>query len=120
MSDNIYKGFLGEKIAIEELVKKGYTILEKNWRFNHLEIDIIASHHQTLVIIEVKLRANDGFGTPEQFVSKQKQKNLIKAAQHYITTKNIGLETRFDVIAIIKSETNLIIDHIENAFQPGY
>ena len=66
MPNNTQKGIAGEEIAVEFLLKNGYHILEKNWRHQHLEIDIIASIDNTLVIVEVKLRANDFFGNPEE------------------------------------------------------
>ena len=118
MSTNIYKGLLGEEMAVAHLLKNGYTILEKNWRSQHLEIDIIASIEKTLVIIEVKLRVNDLFGRPEEFVSKQKQRNIIKASSAYITQNDIDFETRFDIISIIKNEKETKLDHIIQAFQP--
>jgi putative endonuclease len=118
MPNNTQKGNLGEEIALAHLLKHGYTILDKNWRFKHLEIDIIASINNTLVIIEVKLRANDFFGNPEEFVTKSKQKNLLKAADFYIKENNINWETRFDVIAIIENPNKLSVNHIVDAFYP--
>ena len=78
MPNNTEKGNQGEEIARAHLLKHGYTILEKNWRHKHLEIDIIASIDSTLVIVEVKLRASDFFGNPEEFVTKTKQKSSLK------------------------------------------
>lgn len=118
MPNNIHKGVVGEEIATEFLQNKGYKILEKNWRFQHLEIDIIASVNNILVVVEVKLRANDSYGNPENFVTKSKQKNLIKAANFYIQENNINCETRFDVISIIKHPETLQVEHIEHAFYP--
>lgn len=119
MPNNIEKGSAGEQLAISHLLKNGYTILEKNWRFKHLEIDIIASINNTLVIIEVKLRANDNYGKPEDFVTKSKQKNLIRAANFYIQENNINCETRFDIISIIQNSTELKIEHLVDAFYPS-
>lgn len=118
MPNNIQKGNVGEELATDFLLKKGYGILEKNWRYNHLEIDIIASINNTLVVVEVKLRANDSCGKPEDFVTKAKQKNLIKAANYYIQENNINWETRFDIIAITQNPGALQIEHIEQAFYP--
>jgi putative endonuclease len=118
MPNNIHKGTVGEEIATDFLQNKGYKILEKNWRFQHLEIDIIASINSTLVVAEVKLRANDSYGNPEDFVTKSKQKNLIKAANFYIQENNINWETRFDIISIIQNPGTLQVEHIENAFYP--
>lgn len=118
MPNNIEKGFDGEAIAISHLLKTGYTILDKNWRHKHLEIDIIASINNTLVIVEVKLRANDSYGKPQDFVTRSKQKNLIKAANFYIQENNINYETRFDVISIIQNPSQLVVEHIVDAFFP--
>lgn len=118
MPNNTQKGVEGEEIAETHLLKKGYKILEKNWRHQHLEIDIIASINNTLVIVEVKLRANDSYGKPEDFVTKSKQKKVIKAADFYIKENNIFWETRFDVISIIQNPNELIVEHIESAFYP--
>lgn len=118
MPNNIHKGNVGEEIATNFLLKKGYDVLEKNWRFKHLEIDIIASINNTLVVVEVKLRANDSYGNPEDFVTKSKQRNLIKAANFYIQENNINWETRFDVVSIIHNPGALQVEHIENAFYP--
>lgn len=111
-------GDLGEKLAIQHLLKKGYQIIEKNWRFKKYEIDVIAKNEETMVFLEVKTRKNDIFGEPQIFVSKQKQGFLIKAAQQYLEQNNISLESRFDIIAIVKSNNQYLINHLEGAFYP--
>lgn len=118
MSDHNELGQNGEKIAIEYLRKKGYNILETNWRFGSDEIDIIAKDKDFLVIIEVKTRSTNVFGEPEIAVTKQKQKFLIRAAQNYIIKNNINEETRFDIIAIVINQGKVNIHHIEDAFYP--
>ena len=118
MPNNTEKGNLGEEIARAHLLKMGYTILEKNWRHKHLEIDIIASINSTLVIVEVKLRANAFFGNPEEFVTRSKQKKVIKAADFYIKENNINWETRFDIVSIIQNPGELKVEHFEGAFYP--
>lgn len=118
MLNNTEKGNAGEEIAIAHLLKHGYQILAKNWRSNHLELDIVAYINNTLVIVEVKLRAGNAYGNPEEFVTFKKQKNIIKAAHAYIIENNIDLETRFDIISIIQNTTELSIEHIEQAFYP--
>ncbi len=118
MPNNTEKGTRGEEIAVAHLLKHGYQIIEKNWRHNHLEVDIIASINNTLVIVEVKLRANNFFGNPEEFVTKNKQKKLIRAADFYIKENNINCETRFDVVSIIQNPNELNVEHFESAFYP--
>jgi len=78
MAEHNITGQKGEQMAAEFLEKNGYKILETNWRFMNLEADIIAEKSKILVIAEVKTRKSNYFGEPESFVTKQKQKNLIK------------------------------------------
>lgn len=117
MPNNTEKGNLGEEIALGHLKAKGYEILDTNWRFKHLELDIVASFNNFLVIVEVKMRANDEFGRPEEFVTKAKQKRVIKATHHYIQEKDINMETRFDIITILEFP-KLQVEHFEGAFYP--
>ncbi|MFI5140731.1 MAG: YraN family protein [Bacteroidia bacterium] len=117
MPKTIETGKNGEEQALAFLKNAGYTILHQNWRFKHLEIDIIAQHNNELIIVEVKTRATDFFGTPESFVNKDKQRKLLKAAHGYIVTHNIDAEVRFDIVAIVTSSNKVY--HIENAFYAG-
>src|SRR5688572_9605397 len=94
-------GNRGEQDAKKHLVKKGYKILAMNWRYKKLEVDIIARDGATMVFVEVKIRKDNAFGEPEMFVSKQKQKFLIAAAQQYLEENQIDQESRFDIVGII-------------------
>ncbi len=107
----------GEEEAVKFLKNLGYQIIETNWRIRKLEIDIIAKDVETLVVAEVKTRATDAFGDPETFVSKQKQRNLVKAAHEYIMQTDFNGETRFDVVSVLQINNNLVVKHIQNAFQ---
>lgn len=114
------KGKKGEQLAAEFLISKGYHILEQNWLAGHLEIDIIASTDDFLVIVEVKTRKSATFGEPEDFVTKQKQSNLIRAANIYINKTGISKEVRFDIVSVISGQDVSEVKHIENAFQPSW
>jgi putative endonuclease len=107
-------GAWGEEEAVAYLKRNGYSILERNWRYKHLEIDIIAKKGETLVIVEVKSRKNDTFGEPEIFVNKRKQQFLITAANSYVLERDLDYEVRFDIVALTGSE----VKHIEDAFYP--
>lgn len=113
-------GEKGENLAVAHLIKSGYTILERNWRFGKEEIDIIARIADELVVVEVKTRNSDFFGEPHEFVGKGKQNHMIRAANAYIVKYDLDLETRFDVIGIIINGKGTKIDHIEGAFQPRW
>ena len=67
-------GELGEDLAVEELEKNGYEIVERNWRYKKAEIDIIARKNEVLAIVEVKTRSSDYFGDPQDFVNTKKLK----------------------------------------------
>jgi len=109
-------GITGEKIAVDFLIKKGYKICDINWRFQKAEIDIIAQKENTLVCVEVKTRSSNYFGDPQDAVDAKKIKHLVKAMDHYVVSKNLDVEVRFDIIAIIKNKTETNIEHLEDAF----
>ena len=109
-------GIWGEQYAADYLLRNGYEILERNWFFNKAEIDIIARHGEQLVIVEVKTRNSDFFGDPQEFVKPSKIKLLVKAANEYIISNDLDIETRFDVIAVLKNSKQQALEHFENAF----
>ncbi len=111
-------GNKGEDMAAGYLRKNGYKILETNWRKGSLEVDIIAQKDDILVVAEVKTRSTNYFGEPEEFVTKAKQKNLIKAANFYIQLNNLDVETRFDIISVLIKGDQHKVHHIEDAFYP--
>jgi putative endonuclease len=106
----------GEKAAQDYLLAKGYTILETNWSFQKAEIDIIAQKDNKLIAVEVKTRSSLEFGLPQEFVKPKKIQLLVKALDGYIQANNIGLEIRFDIIAIHKTTVSYEIEHLEDAF----
>jgi len=109
-------GKLGEEFAKNYLVSKGYSILEKNWRFQKAEVDIIALHDEALIAIEVKTRSSKVFGNPQDFVTIKKRNLLTMAMDHYIQMHDLNVELRFDIIAIYQNNNHLEIEHLENAF----
>ncbi len=117
MSNHYQLGQKGEISAKDYLLKLGYDILETNWRFSRKEIDIIALDRKQLVVVEVKTRAGSFYGNPQEFVSKSKQKHLIRAADAYLEQNHFDLEVRFDIIAIVQKPEPKI-EHIKGAFYP--
>lgn len=111
-------GKLGEDIAAEYLINKDYHVIERNWRYGHGEIDIIARKKNCLVFVEVKTRINLEFGAPELAVTKNKQAQVRKIAEAYLYDKKItDFDCRIDVVAIMISRGKKTeINHIENAF----
>jgi putative endonuclease len=109
-------GKLGEDLAVELLIRKGYEILERNFTFGKAEIDIIALKDNKIIVVEVKTRNSAVFGDPQSFVSKKKIGLLVQAANEYIIKNNLDMEVRFDIIAVLKNNKQQHLDHLENAF----
>lgn len=111
-------GKWGEDLAVAHLLKEGYNIVERNWRYGKEEIDIIAQNADFLIIVEVKTRHSSQFGDPQDFVTKGQQRHLINAADAYIIEKDLDVEVRFDVIAITTDDLPPKLTHIDDAFYP--
>ncbi|WP_428741493.1 YraN family protein [Tenacibaculum sp.] len=109
-------GKKGEELAIEYLTKQGYSVVEKNYRFLKAEVDIIAMKGNELIAIEVKTRSTAYFGNPQDFVNPKKIKLLVSAIDNYINEHDLDVETRFDIIAVLKEGEAYTIEHIEDAF----
>ena len=119
MAEHNITGKMGEELACVFLKDQGFRIIERNWTFRKYEIDIIFQKNNLLIIGEVKTRSGNYFGEPEVWVTKIKQKNLIKGAEQYILQRNLNLEIRFDIISVILSvKGDPKIHHIEGAFYP--
>ena len=111
-------GRQGEDLAAEMLLKKGYKLLERNWRVNGWEVDIIARTRTEIVFVEVKTRSDDSLMLPEEAVDFNRRCRLTSAASAYINYHKITLTPRFDVVAIVLNSTRRDIRHIEDAFYP--
>ncbi|MFQ5469768.1 MAG: YraN family protein [Gammaproteobacteria bacterium] len=111
------RGKSAEEFAHRYLTKKGLELITSNYRCRHGEIDLVMRDHDTLTFIEVRLRNSTRFGGSSESVTSNKQKKLIKTAQHYLQHNNTYTmyPTRFDVIAI-QSDTRTL-DWIKDAFQ---
>ena len=115
--DNQSFGKQGEDLAVEFLMEEGYEILERNWRFKHIEVDIIARNNDQLVIVEVKARSGNTWGEPSTAVDIRKQRSLIFAAERYIYSHNIDMDVRFDIVSIILGQDRTVLEHIREAFR---
>lgn len=94
-------GNKGEKIAVDYLTNKGFTIEAINWKFKYWEIDIVASNNRKLHFVEVKTRSNQYFGEPEAAITEAKLNAMKKAAQAYWEQHTEWPQIQLDVIAIV-------------------
>ena len=110
-----------ESIAVKQLKKQGYKIVEQNYRSKLGEIDIIAKDKKTLVFVEVKARRSDRYGSPKWAITPKKKRQMSKVALYYLKiTKQTKVKARFDVVTIRSSENKPQIDIIKNAFELAY
>jgi putative endonuclease len=94
-------GIVGENLAVDVLAARGYAILERRFRTDHGEIDIIALDGETLVFVEVRAKATDECGTAAESVTREKQRRVIRMATAYLACHGtVDRPCRFDVVAI--------------------
>jgi len=111
-------GILGEDIAAKRLISEGYEIVERQWRYKHKEIDIIARKGNTIAIVEVKTRSSEQYGGATDFISNNKIEFLIEASEAYAELSGHKGDIRFDVVTIFVIGNEYKVEHIENAFIP--
>ncbi|MDA7706171.1 MAG: YraN family protein [Flavobacteriaceae bacterium] len=116
MSEAYIRGISGERMAVDYLISKGYRILAQNFRYMKGEVDILAQKEKCLAAVEVKTRSTSDFGAPEEFLKPAQIQRIIKTVDYFVTSKNLEVEVRFDIIAIVISSKNSELEHIENAF----
>ena len=110
------RGQRAEDRAAEFLSRRGYQIVERNWRSELGELDLIAIESGDLVFVEVRSRADGSSGGPEETVGRTKQRQLARAASAYLAERAPTFNTcRFDVVAITGDDIALFV----NAFRPG-
>ncbi len=112
-------GRLGERLTVEALAARGYTIVARNWRCPAGEIDIVAQHGDTLVVVEVRTRRGQAYGTPEESVTPAKQAKLVELGQTYVQEHDWDGPWRIDVVAVQFSRSGHLerLTIIENAVQ---
>jgi putative endonuclease len=111
-------GILGEKLARDFLSKRGYRIIETNYRCPEGEVDIIARHKDSLVFIEVRAKTGPGFGSPEESITPAKKERLKTVAARYLQAhENLPPLWRIDVVAVELNKKGKAsrIELIENA-----
>ena len=117
MTEKSSTGHLGEKIAEQYLLSKGYEIIQRNWHSMYGEIDIIAQKNRKIHFVEVKTRKSLTFGSPVESYNYFKQRKIIKTAFLYMDQIKTGQSFQLDFIGIMLNADNSTkeIEMIENA-----
>ena len=118
-------GRIGEGAACDFLIRRGQTVIERNCRKGHLEIDIITLDRNGVHFVEVKSRMAPVSAAPEENVKAGKQRKIAEAALRYLhTSKDVrlkgDLEVNFDIVAVTFAGGGTLIDYFPNAFIPMY
>lgn len=118
-------GKRGEEQACDYLCGIGHTIVERNWRNAHLELDIISMIHNELHIVEVKTRTAPVMAAPEINVDSRKRKRMVAAAKAYLHDKDRIMLPRdteifFDVLTVVFDGPEFEIEYYPQAFIPIY
>jgi putative endonuclease len=118
------RGTLGEQIAADHLVRRGYRIVDRNYRTRHGELDIVAANARALIFCEVKTRVaggRSGPATPLEAIGPGKQRRLRALAREWLAAgvdRPHRSEIRFDAIGVTITATGdlLALEHLEAAF----
>ena len=109
-------GMMGEQMASNYLEEQGYSIVKRNDRLHHLEVDIIALKDNVLHFVEVKARMSEALQPAEAAVDVRKAKRIIAVADKYILSQNRQETAQFDIITVVREGDGFTLHHIEDAF----
>lgn len=111
-------GDVGEQMAAQEYVRRGYSVLERQFRVAGVgEADLILGRPGEIIVAEVKLRTGDTYGIPTEAITHLKRRRLRGVARYYLHKCNQDLKVRFDVVSITVHENRYIMEIIEEAFE---
>ena len=100
-TDRELLGIVGEQLAAEALIRRGYAILATRYRTAHGEIDLVCEHEGTLVFVEVKARVTLEFGSAAEAVTDRKKRKIAHMAAEYLAREHVvDTPCRIDVVAI--------------------
>jgi putative endonuclease len=111
-------GILGENLAAKYLFEQGHKILKRNFRMQHLEVDIITAFEDKIHVTEVKTRQTAEIGEPWRAVTRAKQRQIIKVADYYLKENEEERETQFNIISIVHNTHRTDLEYIPDAFTP--
>ena len=114
MTDKIETGSIGENLAAEFLIGKGFQVVARNYRCRKAEIDLIVRREDWLIFVEVKTRNSNAYGYPETFVNDLQRRLIYDAAEEYIFSTDWQGHIRFDIVSVKPGKIPDIV-HFEDA-----
>jgi putative endonuclease len=117
VAGHLILGAAGERAAEHYLKGLGYKVLERNWRCRWGEIDLVCSHGELIVFVEVKTRTADGLTAPADALTAEKRKRIASAARAYLSARRLWERPcRFDLILVRHGDERLEVEHVTDAF----
>ncbi len=116
-------GRWGEEQAARYLVRRGWRVLARNFRFGRREVDLVVRKGNVVAFVEVKTRAGSGFGAPQEAITSFKRQEIETVAMHFLRYHGFGnVDVRFDAIGIVLNrETRVLrVEHVPDAWRPGW
>lgn len=117
MAEHNTLGQWGEQVVTDYLTAEGYSILERNWRMNHLELDLVVTKDTWIAFVEVKTRTDSTVRIAD-LITPRKISRIVAAANAYLSTLQLPLNPRFDVALIHGDQTSYHLEYIADAFYP--
>ena len=113
-------GRRGEDLALEWLERRGFRLLDRNWRTAHKELDLVMEGPERVHFVEVKTLTPPLLVEPFEKVDALKQSRLISAASRYVSSKQVRKEVQFDVVSVVLDGDQPRVDYIPEAFSPVF
>ena len=118
MANTQHIGNRAEDLAADYLRRRGYRILHRNWRFHHKELDLIAEREGVVAFVEVKARAENGWGHALEAITARKRRDLAVAARGWIAEHGAPFSAfRFDAVTVVNAPSQTRVEHIEDAWR---
>ena len=115
---HLRRGNAAEHLACEHLRRQGLSLVRRNYRSPHGEIDLVMQAAGTLVFVEVRYRRASQFGTPAETVDTRKQARLRATAEHFLQRHPQGCKVacRFDIVAVSGEGADVRLEWLQDAF----
>ena len=116
---SVQKGRWAERRSLAYLLRRGLRPIIRNYRCRLGEIDLIGRHGGAIVFVEIRYRASAAFLNPKETVDWRKQQRIARVAGHFLRShpQFAQAPSRFDVVAVTRSNCKLQFEWIQNAFQ---